>query len=269
MRKFKRRRQGVGFAVLASLVIVALGGLLYFGMDPAGRNTDDLRVQRLDSPQAMEPPKVVAQVDAAEEEAKETAQAPEEKKEEPKKEEPKEEEPKEEAKDEPKKEEPKEESKQESKPQEPKEPETPTPSTNDLYLTVPKMGLYDNYVANGVDDATLYNGAGKTPESAYPWDGNANPYIAGHVLGYSGTGSYMQFAALPSMTYGDEILLSDVNGTTYTYQVTEILTVDISENWVTAPIPGKDMVSLQTCINPPAYDLRYVVRGERVAVSGA
>jgi sortase A len=261
MRKFKRRRQGTGFAVLASLVIVALGGLLYFGMDPAGRNGDDLRVQRLDSPQAMEPPKVVAQVDAAEEEVKETAQAPEELK----KEEPKEEESKEEAKDELKKEEPKE----ESKPQEPKEPETPTPSTNDLYLTVPKMGLYDNYVANGVDDATLYNGAGKTPESAYPWDGNANPYIASHVLGYSGTGSYMHFAALQSMTYGDEIILSDINGTSYTYQVTEILTVGITENWVTAPIPGKDMVSLQTCINPPAYDLRYVVRGERVAVSGA
>ncbi len=257
MRKFKRRRQGVGFAVLASLVIVALGALLYFGIDPAGRSTDNLLVQRLDSPQAMEPPKVVAQVDAAEEE-KEIAQAPEEKKEEPKKEEPEEK-----AKDEPKQEE----SKQE--PQEPKEPETPAPATNDLYLTVPKMGLYDNYVANGVDNATLYNGAGKTPESAYPWDGNANPYIAAHVLGYSGTGSYMQFAALPSMTYGDEIILSDANGTSYTYQVTEILTVDISENWVTAPIPGKDMVSLQTCINPPAYDLRYVVRGERVAVGSA
>ncbi len=268
MRKFKRRRQGAGFAVLASLVIVALGGLLYFGMDPAGRNGDDLRVQRLDSPQAMEPPKVVAQVDAVDEESKEsekeTAQAPDEKNEEPKKEEAKEE-----SKSEPKKQESKDESKQESKPQEPKEPETPTPPTSDLYLTVPKMGLYDNYVANGVDEATLYNGAGKTPESAYPWDNNANPYIAAHVLGYSGTGSYMQFAALPNMTYGDEILLSDANGTTYKYQVTEILTVGITENWVTAPIPGKDMISLQTCINPPAYDLRYVVRGERVAVNGA
>lgn len=247
MRIFKRRRQGAGFAVLASLVIVALGALLFFGIDPSGRNGETVRVQRLDSPQLSQPPKVTDEVAAVE---KEKNSEPEEKA----------------AAKEP---EAKEKQASEKKPEEPKEPEEPAipePASGELYLTVPKMGLYDNYVANGVDEATLLNGAGKTPESAYPWDDNANPYIAAHVLGYSGTGSYMQFAALPSMTYGDEILLTDANGTVYTYQVTEILTVGISENWVTAPIAGKDMVSLQTCINPPAYDLRFVVRGERVNV---
>ena len=247
MKKFKRRRQGAGFMVLASLVIVALGGLLFFGIDPSGRNGENLRVQRLDSPKLAQPPKVTEEVAAVETEARE---------------------PKQEAAKDPEKD-AKAEPKEESKPEEPKEPAISEPASSELYLTVPKMGLYDNFVANGVDDATLINGAGKTPESAYPWDDNANPYIASHVLGYSGTGSYMHFASLPSMTYGDEIILSDANGTTYTYQVTEILQVGIPENWVTAPIAGKDMVSLQTCVNPPAYDVRLVVRGERVSVDPA
>lgn len=250
MRKFKRRRQGAGFVIFASLVIVALGGLLFFGIDPSGRNPENLRVQRLDSPTLSEPPEAVDEVAVAEKDVAEAQPKPEEKA----------------AAEEPKE---KSEPKEEPEPAEPKEPSIPEPATSELYLTVPKMGLYDNYVANGVDDATLMNGAGKTPESAFPWQDNANPYIASHVLGYSGTGSYMHFASLPSMTYGDEIILSDANGTAYTYQVTEILTVGISENWVTAPIAGKDMVSLQTCINPPAYDLRYVVRGERVNVGAA
>ena len=254
MRIYRRRRRGAGFAVFASLAIMALVGLLFFGMNPSKNAGEELRVQRLESPTLTEPPKAVEKVAAKEEEV---AKAPSKDKEEPKPEKKIEES---KAAEKPKK---------ESKPEEPKEASIPTPATTDLYLTVPKMGLYDNYVANGVDEGTLYNGAGKTPESAFPWENNANPYIAGHVLGYSGTGSYMQFAGLPNMTYGDEIQLTDANGTVYTYQVTEILTVGITENWVTAPIPGKDMVSLQTCINPPAYDLRLVVRGERVDVAPA
>ena len=245
MKIYKRRRQGAGFMVLASLVIVALGALLFFGIDPSGR--ENLRVERLDSPKLAQPPTVTDEVAAVEE--------PEERQPEAVNDEPKEE--------------PKQGSREESKPEEPKEAAIPEPASSELYLTVPKMGLYDNFVANGVDDATLMNGAGKTPESANPWDDNANPYIAAHVLGYSGTGSYMQFAALPNMTYGDEIMLTDANGTVYTYQVTEILQVGIPDNWVTAPIAGKDMVSLQTCINPPAYDVRLVVRGERVSVDPA
>ncbi|MEW6636994.1 MAG: sortase [Actinomycetota bacterium] len=145
----------------------------------------------------------------------------------------------------------------------------PDPPTNDLYLTVPKMGIYGDYVANDASEATLYNGAGKITETGFPWQPNANTYIASHVLGYAGTGSYMHFAALPSMTYGDEIILTDANGTEYVYEVVEILTVPLSDTSVTYPIPGRDLVSLQTCINPPAYDLRLVVRGERVDVRPA
>jgi sortase A len=145
----------------------------------------------------------------------------------------------------------------------------PEPASEELYLTVPKMGLVDNYVANTKDPVAMDNGAIKLPSTGFPWQPNANTYIAAHVLGYSGTGSYMQFAGLPSMTYGDEVFLTDANGTTYKYAVSEILTVTPQDNWVTAPIEGKDMVTLQTCVNPPYYDQRLVVRAERVDVDPA
>ncbi|MEW6637232.1 MAG: class E sortase [Actinomycetota bacterium] len=144
----------------------------------------------------------------------------------------------------------------------------PEPPSTEMYLTVPKMGLQNDYVAEGVDDATLMNGAGHAPGTGYPWIPGSNTYIASHVLGYAGTGSYMHFAALPSMTYGDEIILTDTGGTTYKYVVSEILEVSIYDTWVMQPT-GKSQISLQTCINPPAYDVRLVVRGDLVDVQRA
>jgi sortase A len=141
------------------------------------------------------------------------------------------------------------------------------PESTDLYLTVPKMGKEGQYVANDASEATLYNGPGKVTETGFPWQAGANTYIAGHVLGYEGTGSLYDFAALPSMTYGDEIYLTDANGNEYKYVVDEILTVPLTDVWVTNPVPGRTMVSLQTCINPPAYDMRLVVRGDLVGVT--
>lgn len=142
----------------------------------------------------------------------------------------------------------------------------PPPVDKTLYLTVPKMGRYEDVVRNDDSAWALDNGAIKLPSTGFPWQDNANTYIAGHVLGYAGTESYLQFAKLPDMVKGDEIFLSDANGTTYEYRVTEVLTVTPKDNWVTEPVAGKDMVSLQTCINPPAYDQRLIVRGERVGV---
>ncbi|WP_119066199.1 sortase [Rubrobacter indicoceani] len=144
----------------------------------------------------------------------------------------------------------------------------PAPASPELYLTVPKMGLSQDYVANGVDEATLTNGAGHVPETGFPWQEGANTYIASHVLGYEGTGSYLHFAELPNVTYGDEIFIADANGTEYRYEVYEILQVSIYETWVMEPVGG-DVVSLQTCINPPDYDVRLVVRGKLVETNVA
>lgn len=172
---------------------------------------------------------------------------------------------KEDESEEPKEEEPAE----QEEPAEPEQASVPAPSGTDLYLTVPKMGLYDDYVINDASEQTLLNGAGKVPETGFPWEDGANTYIASHVLGYAGSGSYMHFAELVNVVAGDEVILKDTNGTTYTYRVFETLTVTPYDVWVLDPVAGKDMVSLQTCVNPPAYDMRFIVRAERVGVDAA
>ncbi len=138
------------------------------------------------------------------------------------------------------------------------------PDPSMLSLTVPKMGRYDDMVMNDMSEATLDQGAGKLPGSGYPWQPGANTYIAAHVLGWEGTNSWLQFANLPNMTYGDMIYLTGSDGTVYTYEVTEIMTVTPYDTWVADPVAGRDMVSLQTCVGAN-YEWRLIVRGDRVA----
>ncbi|HLL98714.1 MAG TPA: sortase, partial [Rubrobacteraceae bacterium] len=153
-------------------------------------------------------------------------------------------------------------------------PVAPVPATKDLWMTIPKLGLYDNYVSNSNAHSALDYGAAKRVDTGFPWQNDANTYISAHRLGWPGTASDHQFYNLPLLAYGDKIYLYDANGTTYTYEVTEIFEVLPSETWVTKSDPGRDMVSLQTCIENygdywtmgPNWYIRYVVRADRVAV---
>jgi sortase A len=157
------------------------------------------------------------------------------------------------------------------------EPVAPVPETNDLWMTIPKMGLYENYVTNSSARSALDYGAAKRVDTGFPWQNDANTYIVGHRLGWPGTGSDHIFYNMPLLTFGDKIYLYDANGTTYTYEVTEIFEVVPSETWVVKPVPGRDMISLQTCIENygdywtmgPNWFVRYVVRADRVAVTPA
>jgi sortase A len=156
-------------------------------------------------------------------------------------------------------------------------PVAPVPKTNDLWMTIPDLGLYDNYVANTDALSALDYGATKRVETKFPWQKDANTYISAHRLGWPGTGSYHQFYNLPLLQYGDKVYLYDANGTVYTYEVTQIFEVAPTETWVTRQVPGRNIVSLQTCIENygdywtmgPNWSVRYVVRGDRVAVTPA
>ena len=140
-----------------------------------------------------------------------------------------------------------------------------------MSLSVPAMGISDIPVVEGTSEASLSQGAGHLPGSGYPWVPGSNTYIAGHRIGYPGTPSDHVFWNLPNLGLGDEILLTDSNGTTYTYAVSEIFEVSPTDLSVTAPTGG-DVVSLQTCIEDygdywtpgPNWFVRYVVRAERV-----
>ena len=120
-----------------------------------------------------------------------------------------------------------------------------------LYLTVPKLGIYGHTVRNDDSEAALSLGAIKLPGTGFPWQKGANTYIACHRIGWPGTESYNQCLNLPAMQKGDEVILADTNGAVYRYQVSEILAVTPDSTWAIDPIPGRDMVTLQTCTETP------------------
>ena len=156
-------------------------------------------------------------------------------------------------------------------PEEPEQAVVPTDTT--MYLTVPKMGIYDIPVVEGTTEASLSLGAGHVAGTGYPWAPGSNTYIAGHRLGYPGTASDHVFWSLPNLVAGDEVIIEDTLGQTYTYRVSEILEVAPTDLSVVSAVPGRDVISLQTCIENygdywtagPNWFARYVVRADKVA----
>lgn len=148
------------------------------------------------------------------------------------------------------------------------------PVDSTLFLSIPKIGLSGVSVFHDTSETSPTNGVIHLSGTGFPWQGmGSNTYIAGHRLGYPGTPSDHVFWDLPSLVTGDEIDLTDANGTTYKYSVSESVEVSPTELWPTSPIAGRDMVPLQTCIENygdywtpgPDWFVRYVVRADRVA----
>ncbi len=148
------------------------------------------------------------------------------------------------------------------------------PSDPTLYLTVPRLGIYDHTVRNDASESALSIGAIKLPDTDFPWqEGDKNTYIACHRLGYPDTESYYQCLNLPMMQQGDEITLKDANGEVYEYRVSEFLQVAPTDRRVTERSEGRQIVSLQTCIENyndfytlgPNWLVRYIVRADQVS----
>jgi sortase A len=146
-------------------------------------------------------------------------------------------------------------------------PRLKTPESKELRLTVPGMKRVDSvpvYDAprSGYDEA-LHDGVVHVRGTGFPWQRQANVYIAGHRVGYPGTKSNLVFWDLNKLEKGDEILLTDSDGTRYTYKVFEKRIISPSEVGILRPVKGENIVSLQTCTLPD-YSHRLIVRGELV-----
>ena len=148
-------------------------------------------------------------------------------------------------------------------------PDDPT-----LYLTVPRLGIYHHTVRNDRSEEALGLGAVKLPGTDFPWQkGSTNTYIACHRIGFPGTESFHQCLNLPSTQQGDEVILEDTNGTVYRYRISEFLQVAPGDTWVTEPVDGREMISLQTCTETfndfatlgPNWAVRFIVRADRVS----
>ncbi len=147
------------------------------------------------------------------------------------------------------------------------------PEDKGLWLTVPKMARVEDLpVVTGPanDEAALAQSALHVAGTGLPWQEEANVYIAGHRIGFEGEASHLVFYDLDALENGDEVILTDANGTRYTYTVFRSFVVGPSDTHVMGPVAGKkNVVSLQTCTPIPTFEERLVVQAELADVASA
>ena len=142
------------------------------------------------------------------------------------------------------------------------------PKNKMLRMTIPKMAQIRNdtvpYSESDDEDAFHDHAAVHLQGTGQPWNKDANVYIAGHRLGFPGTNSWLAFWDLNVLHKGDMIYLRDADGKRYVYKVFKRFIVGPNAARVTMPLPGKNIVSLQTCTLPD-YSKRLIVQAEKVS----
>ena len=149
-------------------------------------------------------------------------------------------------------------------------PRAEAPKDEALKLIVPEMKRVDGVpvydVAPAGYEKALHDGAVHVKGTGMPWQREANVYIAGHRIGFPGTKSHLVFWDLDKLENGDEVILTDANGTRYTYEVFKEFTFGPSDTRVLNPVRGRSVVTLQSCTWPD-YARRIAVQAELVDVS--
>ena len=141
------------------------------------------------------------------------------------------------------------------------------PKDKTLKLTIPRMSQLENDPVPTVPGTNLQalgsHAAIHLAGTGFPWDEEANVYLAGHRLGYPRTDSFLAFFDLNNLEVGDQIYITDANGTKYTYEVFKEFTVSPTDLSVTKAVPDKNILTLQTCTLPD-YSQRLIVQADLV-----
>jgi len=139
------------------------------------------------------------------------------------------------------------------------------PKDKTLKLTVPKMAQIKDDTVPTVPGTNMQalgdHAAIHLAGTGFPWDNEANVYMAGHRLGYPRTDSFLAFFDLNDLADGDKIYVTDADGTRYTYEVFKEFTVSPTDLSVTDTMPGKNVLTLQTCTLPD-YSQRLIIQAE-------
>jgi len=117
-------------------------------------------------------------------------------------------------------------------------------------------------VLDGVTSGELAQGPGHYPDSAPP-GGPGNFSVAGHRTTYGAP-----FFHVDQLRPGDQILVTDRDGTRHTYEVRRQHIVAPSETWVIGPDPlrtGEPTMTLTTCNPRFSAAQRLVVHAELVS----
>jgi sortase A len=134
-----------------------------------------------------------------------------------------------------------------------------------MSLSVPSIGLKNAPVLNSDARSALDQGVIHLPDTSLPWSETPerNVYLAGHRLGWPGTGSHLIFYRLNELDRGERITLRGREGKRYDYRVIENFIVGPGEGWVAGRVRGRDLLTLQTCTPIPTFQKRLIVRAER------
>jgi len=147
--------------------------------------------------------------------------------------------------------------------------ETAPPKRDEtMKLSIPSMKHVDNvpvYTADAHNQPALRNGTLHLAGTGFPWQREANVYIAGHRLGYPRTKSFLVFWDLNWLRMGRRVVLTDSEGERYIYRVYDRFVLGPDDASATKPVAGKNVVSLQTC-TLPSYKDRLIVRAELVRI---
>jgi sortase A len=148
--------------------------------------------------------------------------------------------------------------------------ETASPPKRDLTmkLSIPSMKHVDNvpvFTAAAHNQPALRNGTLHLAGTGFPWQQEANVYIAGHRLGYPRTKSFLVFWDLNRLRMERRVVLTDSEGERYIYRVYDRFVLGPDDASATKPVAGKNIVSLQTC-TLPNYKDRLIVRAELVRI---
>src|SRR5215203_2991577 len=142
------------------------------------------------------------------------------------------------------------------------------PKDTTLQLTIPKMARVEDlpvYDAPWDEEAALDASVAHLDSTGFPWQDGANVYIAGHRMGFPGTRSFLVFYDLDVLEDGDEVFLTDADGTKYTYEVFDQFVTDPYDWGPTDPEAGKSILTLQSCTLPD-YTQRLIVQAELIKV---
>jgi len=135
-----------------------------------------------------------------------------------------------------------------------------------MELTIPSMRRVKDvpvYTGTAGDKSALHDGTLHLKGTSFPWQQDANVYIAGHRLGYPHTKSWLVFWDLNELRRGGRVVLTDSGGTRYIYRVYDRFILGPNDISATKPVAGMNVLSLQTC-TLPNYTDRLIVRAELV-----
>jgi len=135
-----------------------------------------------------------------------------------------------------------------------------------MSLSISSMGLKNVPVLNSDSTTALDQGVIHVPKTSLPWSETPerNVYLAGHRLGWPGTGSHLVFYRLNELGGGERVTLRDTEGRRYDYRVIESFVVGAEDSWVMGRVRGRDLLTLQTCTPIPTFHKRLIVRAKRI-----